>query len=94
MLFDVFADPHEQDDLLADQPAVVADARARLGDWLDEQLGRSYAPQDPLATIAAEGGLFHVRGHLDAYLDRLRATGREEWIAPLLDRHLVPTMFA
>ena len=81
------ADPHEQDDLAADRPAVVADARAQLAGWLDEQLARSYAPQDPLATIAAEGGPFHVRGHLDEYLERLRATGREEWIAPILDRH-------
>ncbi len=90
MLFDVVADPHEQDDLVAERPAIVADARARLGDWLDEQLGRSYAPQDPLVTIAEEGGPFHVRGHLDDYLDRLRSTGREEWIAPLLDRHRLP----
>ena len=52
------------------------------------------APQDPLATIAAEGGPFHVRGHLDAYLDRLRSTGRDEWITPILDRHHVPTPFA
>jgi choline-sulfatase len=94
MLFDVVADPHEQVDLVADQATIVADARVQLGDWLDEQLGRSYAPQDPLATIAAEGGPFHVRGHLEPYLDRLRATGREEWIAPILDRHPVSTTLA
>jgi hypothetical protein len=94
MLFDVVADPHEQVDLLAERPGIVAEARAQLGGWLDEQLGRSYAPQDPLATIAAEGGPFHVRGHLEPYLDRLRATGREDWLAPLLDRHPVPTSFA
>lgn len=45
------------------------------------------AAADPLDTIAAEGGPFHVGGHLDEYIDRLRATGREEWIAPILDRH-------
>jgi arylsulfatase A-like enzyme len=95
MLFDVVADPHEQHDLVDEQPAIVDDARTRLSAWLEEQLARSYAPQDPLATIAAEGGPFHVRGHLDDYLERLRTTGREDWIAPILDRHQPPpTSFA
>jgi hypothetical protein len=87
MLFDLAADPHEQTDLVGRRSDVVDDARALLAGWLDEQLARSYVSQDPLATIAAEGGPFHVRGHLDAYLDRLRSTGRGEWVAPLLARH-------
>ncbi len=87
MLFDLAADPHEQTDLVARRGDVADDARALLDGWLDEQLARSYVSQDPLATIAAEGGPFHVRGHLEAYLDRLRSTGREEWVAPLLARH-------
>jgi arylsulfatase A-like enzyme len=87
MLFDVAADPHEEHDLAALRPDVVGDARSRLDGWVDEQLERSYAERDPLATIADEGGPFHVRGHLAEYLERLRATDREHWIAPILSRH-------
>jgi choline-sulfatase len=78
MVFDVAKDPHEQDDLADRAPGVVADARALLADWLDTQLARSFVDVDPLETILAEGGPCHVRGHLPAYLDRLRATGRAE----------------
>ncbi len=90
MLFDVVADPHEQTDLAADAPDTVAEGRSRLDGWLDEQLARSYADVDPIDTIVAEGGPFHVRGHLDAYVERLRATGRDEWVDPLLARHPSP----
>lgn len=87
MLFDVAADPHEQVDLLTTCPAVAATARATLDTWTAEQLDRSLAPQDPMQTVLDEGGPFHVRGHLPAYLERLRATGRGRWIEPTLARH-------
>ncbi len=41
--------------------------------------------RDPL--VAAEGGPYHVRGHLPAYLERLRATGRGRWADHLAARH-------
>jgi choline-sulfatase len=87
VLFDVAADPHEQIDLLAAEPAVAASARSTLATWTADQLDRSHAPQDPMQTVLDEGGPFHIRGHLPAYLDRLRATGRERWIEPTLARH-------
>jgi hypothetical protein len=37
--------------------------------------------------VRAEGGPFHVRRHLPAYLDRLRATGRARWADVLAERH-------
>ena len=37
---------------------------------------RSDTAVDPLMTVLREGGPFHTRGRLPAYLDRLRATGR------------------
>jgi choline-sulfatase len=77
-LFDVVADPHEQQDLLDASP-VTATARTILDTWLDEQVSRSYAGGDPMQTVLDEGGPFHVRGHLPAYLDRLDATGRGHW---------------
>ena len=36
----------------------------------------------------AEGGPFHCRGELPAYLDRLRATGRGAWADRLAERYL------
>ena len=41
---------------------------------------------DPLATVLAEGGPFHMRGELPAYLARLRETGRGA-LAERLARH-------
>ena len=38
---------------------------------------------DPLWTVLGEGGPFHARGHLDAYLKRLRETGRADGAAKL-----------
>ena len=87
LLFDVAADPHEQDDVLDAQPAAAAEARTILDTWTAEQLDRTLVAQDPMQTVLDEGGPFHVRGHLPAYLDRLRATGRERWIEPTVARH-------
>lgn len=78
-LYDVAADPHEQLDLLAAEPSVADRARGLLADWTAEQLERSLVDEDPLQTILREGGPFHTQGHLDAYLERLDATGRGAW---------------
>lgn len=85
-LFDVVRDPHEERDLVATEPLVVDEARAHLGAWTAEQLDRSLVAQDPMQTVLEEGGPFHVRGHLPAYLDRLRETGRSEWADVLASR--------
>jgi hypothetical protein len=86
MLFDVAADPHEQVDLAPGAPQVVADARARLATWTAAQLERT-GLEDPLEVVRREGGPFHVRRHLPAYLERLRSTGRSHWADVLADRH-------
>jgi hypothetical protein len=92
MLFDVVADPHEQHDLAAEQPALVAEGRELLASWTSDQLARSFSPVDPMDVVMAEGGPFHCRGELPAYLDRLRATGRAAWADHLADRHLHPSV--
>jgi len=91
MLFDVSTDPHETTDLAADGAAGAPSAllhrgRDLLRSWTDEQLVRT-GRDDPLETVLAEGGPYHTRGHLPAYLDRLRATGRGEWADLLAERH-------
>ena len=87
MLFDVVQDPHEQHDLAQDQPQIVQAASAHLGGWWGDAMGRSPAGIDPLFAVIAEGGPFHVRGQLPAYLERLEATGRVEFAARLRARH-------
>jgi choline-sulfatase len=87
MLFDVAQDPHEQHDLTAANPEALTKGRAVLEEWTSRQVARSLSPQDPMDVVLAEGGPFHVRGRLPAYLDRLVATGRSRWVAPLLAHH-------
>ena len=87
MLFDVVADPHEQSNLTDTMPELVTAARSTLDRWTAEQMDRSFVSQDPMQTVLDEGGPFHIRGHLPAYLDRLRQTGRGQWAERLADQH-------
>lgn len=87
MLFDVAADPHQQVDLMAARPDLAHVTRGLLSDWTTTQLERSFASRDPLETILAEGGPCHVRGHLPAYVERLRETGRSSWADAIEARH-------
>lgn len=87
LLFDIAADPHEQVDLAASDTALAAVGRELLEAWTDEQLGRSLSPVDPLQTVLDEGGPYHCRRRLPAYLERLRSTGRSAWADVLAERH-------
>lgn len=87
MLFDLAADPHEQRDLASTDRATVAVGRTLLDDWTSEQLSRDDGRVDPLDVVREEGGPYHTRHHLPAYLERLRETGRGEWADVLVGRH-------
>jgi arylsulfatase A-like enzyme len=87
LLFDLADDPHEQRDLAALHPQVVAEARRRLADWHADAMRDHPNGTDPMQTVLAEGGPWHVRGHLPAYLERLRATDRSEAAARLAAAH-------
>lgn len=78
MLFDLASDPHEQTNLAADQPQVVARANQALDHWHADQMRDHATGTDPMATVLDEGGPWHVVGHLPRYLERLRASGRED----------------
>lgn len=86
MLFDVAADPHETTDLAPDRAALVEEASGMLAEWTAAQLERSVVAVDPLDVVRSEGPC-HVRHHLPAYLERLRATGRGRWADVLVERH-------
>lgn len=92
MLFDLDEDPHEQHDLASERPAWLAEGTRHLDDWLAAALRAPQAPGspehgDPLWTVMQEGGGYHVRNELPAYLDRLRATGRAALADELAQRH-------
>lgn len=78
MLFDLDADPHEQTNLAPTRPDLVAQGQNILQDWKSGVLKTARHPSDPLDTVMAEGGPFHVRGQADSYIERLRDTGREQ----------------
>lgn len=87
MLFDVAGDPHLQHDLAPGGGPLLDDARRLLGEWTTAALDRAPAGSDPMDDVLAEGGPYHCRGRLPAYLDRLRATGRSAWADVLAERH-------
>lgn len=87
MLFDLADDPHEQHDLASERPDIANRAMALLADWEHAMMLRSGGNVDPLMTVLREGGPFHTRGELPAYLERLRATGRAAHAERLAARH-------
>lgn len=87
MLFDLAADPHEQHDLAADRPELVSRALGLLAEWYHEMMVTSPHESDPLMTVLRDGGPYHTRGELRAYLARLRATGRAAHAERLAARH-------
>jgi len=87
MLFDLAADPHEQENLAGVRPEVVGRGLALLSQWYAAAAPSAARGRDPLLNVIAEGGPYHVRGALPAYLERLRATGRAEGAARLELKH-------
>lgn len=78
MLFDLANDPHEQVNLAATRPEIVKQGLGLLDAWMADMAPDMARGRDPLVNVVAEGGPFHVRGALPAYLERLRATGRAD----------------
>ncbi|MFN3236871.1 MAG: sulfatase [Pseudomonadales bacterium] len=76
MLFDLDQDPHETRNLADSMPDVLRRGRTLLDEWLAANMVTAARGRDPLQNVIAEGGPFHVRGELKAYLKRLRDTGR------------------
>lgn len=89
MLFDVKNDPHEQHDLAPQQPDLVARAGTLLDAWQSEMMRTITHPSDPMTTVFREGGPYHTRGQLPAYIERLRRTGRADWAERLAERERV-----
>ncbi len=87
MLFNISVDPHEVHDLAATETTLAGQARSDLDAWTEAQLAIALGDaRDPMRIVLDEGGPYHVRGHLPAYLDRLRDTGRARWADVLTER--------
>ncbi len=88
MLYDLAADPFEQNDLAAKHPDLCREGAWRLERWHDAQMQKiakvfPHDVTDPLWTVIAEGGPYHAlhdpgRSPLPEYLEHLEATGRSE----------------
>ena len=82
-LYDLETDPHERNNLADERPDLVDRGLALLERWTTEQMMNSNQMVDPLWQTMREGGPFHTRLRLDAYIEHLRETGREEHIPAL-----------
>jgi hypothetical protein len=96
MLFDLKADPHEQDDVGPGYADVCREGAWRLARWHDAQMQKmartSSDSTDPLWTVIREGGPFHAlhepgRSPLPKYLERLEKTGRADGAAALREKY-------
>ena len=87
MLFNLADDPNEQHNLAKTESEIVSMGLVYLEQWLTDMKATAISDVDPMMTVLRQGGAFHTRGHLPAYLDRLRATGREQHADYLEKKH-------
>jgi choline-sulfatase len=87
MLFDLEKDPFEQTNLADANVSVRDDGLSRLGSWHGEMMAHAARGRDPLKNVVAEGGPYHVRGQLPAYLKRLRQTNRAVYADALEEKY-------
>lgn len=86
MLFNVKEDPHQLDDLAEKEVGLVSNAQEKLDEWTKAGIAANPRGEDPMQTVLKEGGPFHAnyksQGY-EAYLERLRSTGREKYAVEL-----------
>ncbi|MCE5197578.1 MAG: sulfatase [Armatimonadota bacterium] len=76
MLFDVTADPHQQNNLADSNPEICGQAARILESWHQSMMKTMPHDVDPLWTVMQEGGPEHTRGALPAYCEFLEKTDR------------------
>lgn len=99
-LYDLSNDPHEEKNLANELADTAEFGLGLLNTWHAEAMDATGQSVDPLDTVLAEGGPWHVRGYLGSYLERLRKTGRGKWADLLAERYpdeaaiaTLPSMF-
>ncbi len=87
-IYNIEEDPHEQYDLASERPKLCREGAQRLSAWhADRMASMPTGCPDPMQVVLEEGGPFHARGQLRTYIERLRASGREDSIGELMRRH-------
>ncbi len=94
MLYDIAADPFEQNDVALEHPEVVREGARRLERWHQTQFAKMPDKHDPMQTVLSEGGPYHAstlpgRSMLRGYLAFLERTGRAEGAAKLRAKYAV-----
>lgn len=87
MLYNLKEDPYETTDVKEQYPEICAQGAKIILDWHDENMLSSEYTQDPMWVVLQENGPYHTWNHLESYLDRLRASGREEGAARLAAKY-------
>ena len=87
MLFNIKADPHEQNNLAKERSELCKEAVYKLNQWHDEMMKTMHisCDVDPLWTVIKEGGPYHAKGALAEYCKYLKKTERA-WAIPELKR--------
>ena len=78
MLYDFENDFHMTNDLAAVRPEIVGKGLQLLEEWYTQMIKSSPSTKDPMWTVIEEGGPFHVRERITAYLKRTKRSDREE----------------
>lgn len=89
MLFHIGQDPHEQNDLAAQQPDICRQGASYLLAWHDQMMATQLDGYsvDPMQTVLAEGGPYHTKGNLRTWCEHLEKTGRGWAVEELKKRH-------
>jgi len=87
MLYDLKSDPFEQRDVACEHLPELQQAVYYLNQWHDQMMKTMPFDTDPLWTVMKEGGPYHARGHLKAYIRQLEQTGRSYAVDELQRRH-------
>jgi len=83
MLHDMREDPHQETNLAAERPEVVAELNGLLAEWRHEQIRKGAAP-DPLEQMVETGPFLYCKP--ERFIERLRRTGRGEFADDLIRR--------
>ncbi len=88
MLYNLKNDPYEQYDVKDAHPDICAQGAKLILDWQEELLLENPGITDPMWTVMREGGPFHTRTDLEAYIKRLESTNRCAGAQKLRDKYL------
>lgn len=78
MLYDFENDFHMTNNLATERPEIVGKGLQLLEEWHTQMMKSSPFSKDPMWTVLDEGGPFHVRERIVAYLKRTKRSDREE----------------